>query len=57
MAKILSFLTEVGLKDDIAETVAKHMEEEFEIETVDDLKHLSKVQCTVLVDLFHKKHF
>ena len=41
---LLSFLEEAGLKEDIVGVVAKFMEEEFEIENVEDLKHLSRVR-------------
>ena len=33
---------DVGLKPDAAEAVANFMAEEFEVESVGDLKHLSK---------------
>lgn len=40
--KTLVYLQEdVGLKADVAEEVAKYMEDEYEVEDIEDLKHLS----------------
>jgi hypothetical protein len=41
---------EVGLKEDVAASVAKHMEDEYEIEKVEDLKHLSKADVESIVE-------
>jgi hypothetical protein len=41
---------EVQLKDDVAASVAKHMEDEYEIEKVEDLKHLSKDDIESIIE-------
>jgi len=48
MATYLS--KEVQLKDDVAASVAKHMEDEYEIEKVEDLKHLSKDDIESIIE-------
>ena len=40
----------VGLKDDVAQAAAKHMEDEYEIEKHEDLKHLSKSDIDAIVE-------
>jgi hypothetical protein len=50
---LLKFLEEAGLKEDVAGLVAKHMEDEFEIENVEDLKHLSRVSFVGNSSHFH----
>jgi hypothetical protein len=49
--KMLVYLTEdVGLKPELAEEVAKHMEDEYEVEDIEDLKHLSNDDMDSIVE-------
>jgi len=49
--KTLVYLQEdVGLKPEVAEDVAKYMEDEFEVEDIEDLKHLSNEDMNNIVE-------